>query len=154
MALNCDFRPVLECNSDVILSVGYSIEAAIADIIDNSISASAGRIDIDFFPIGKAYIAILDDGCGMTEDELTAAMQYGSRNPLEIKDEDDLGRYGLGMLFTQFGIPAGAIGYVIPLIMLSDYGRTMSIVTDDAVVTAVVAKSENLLNIQMMRRKK
>ena len=58
------------------------------------------------------------------------------------------------MLFTQFGIPAGAIGYVIPLIMLSDYGRTMSNVTGDAVVTAVVAKSENLLNIQMMRRKK
>ena len=78
-------------------AIGYSIEAAIADIIDNSISASSGRIDIDFFPIGKAYIAILDDGCGMTEDELTAAMQYGSRNPLEIRDEDDLGRYGLGM---------------------------------------------------------
>ena len=58
------------------------------------------------------------------------------------------------MLFTQFGIPAGAIGYVIPLIMLSDYGRTMSNVTGDAVVTAVVAKSENLLNLQMMRRKK
>lgn len=58
------------------------------------------------------------------------------------------------MLFAQFGIPAGAIGYVIPLIMLSDYGRTMSNVTGDAVVTAVVAKSENLLNIQMLRRKK
>lgn len=32
-------------------AIGYSIEAAIADIIDNSVSAEARRIDIDFFPI-------------------------------------------------------------------------------------------------------
>ena len=78
-------------------AIGYSIEAAIADIIDNSIAAGAGRIDIDFFPIGQSYISILDNGTGMTEAELTAAMQYGSRSPLEVRDEEDLGRYGLGM---------------------------------------------------------
>ena len=42
-------------------AIGYSIEAAIADIIDNSVAAKAGRVDIDFFPIGEAYISILDD---------------------------------------------------------------------------------------------
>lgn len=78
-------------------AIGYSIEAAIADIIDNSIAASASRVDIDFFPIGDSYIAILDNGWGMTSDELITAMQYGSRNPLETRDENDLGRYGLGM---------------------------------------------------------
>ena len=78
-------------------AIGYSIEAAIADIIDNSIAAGAGRIDIDFFPIGQSYISILDNGTGMTEAELISAMQYGSRSPLEVRDEDDLGRYGLGM---------------------------------------------------------
>lgn len=78
-------------------AIGYSIEAAIADIIDNSIAASAMHVDIDFFPIGESYIAILDDGIGMTADELAAAMQYGSRNPLDVRDECDLGRYGLGM---------------------------------------------------------
>ena len=78
-------------------AIGYSIEAAIADIIDNSIAASASRVDIDFFPIGEAYIAILDDGWGMSSEELISAMQYGSRNPLETRDENDLGRYGLGM---------------------------------------------------------
>ncbi len=78
-------------------AIGYSIEAAIADIIDNSVAASAGRVDIDFFPIGESYISILDDGRGMTADELIVAMQYGSRNPLETRDEHDLGRYGLGM---------------------------------------------------------
>lgn len=78
-------------------AIGYSIEAAIADIIDNSVSAEARRIDIDFFPIGEAFISILDDGHGMTSSELIKAMQYGSRNPLEERDENDLGRYGLGM---------------------------------------------------------
>ena len=78
-------------------AIGYSIEAAIADIIDNSIAAFAKQIDIDFFPIGEAYISVLDDGYGMSKEELIAAMQYGSRNPLEKRDEYDLGRYGLGM---------------------------------------------------------
>lgn len=78
-------------------AIGYSIEAAIADIIDNSIAAKASRVDIDFFPIGESYISILDNGLGMTRDELISAMQYGSRNPLEERDADDLGRYGLGM---------------------------------------------------------
>lgn len=78
-------------------AIGYYIEAAIADIIDNSIAAKASQVDIDFFPIGESYISILDDGFGMTQEELIAAMQYGSRNPLEERDADDLGRYGLGM---------------------------------------------------------
>lgn len=77
-------------------AIGYSIEAAIADIIDNSIAAEANQIDIDFFPI-NAYISILDNGTGMTESELQNAMQYGSKNPLETRDNNDLGRYGLGL---------------------------------------------------------
>lgn len=78
-------------------AIGYSIEAAIADIIDNSVAATAEKIDIDFFPIGHSYISILDDGHGMSEEELIIAMQYGSRSPLDERDENDLGRYGLGM---------------------------------------------------------
>ena len=78
-------------------AIGYSIEAAIADIIDNSVAATAGKIDIDFFPIGHSYISILDDGHGMSEKELIIAMQYGSRSPLDERAEKDLGRYGLGM---------------------------------------------------------
>ena len=78
-------------------AIGYSIEAAIADIIDNSVTAKSGRVDIDFFPIGEAYISILDDGCGMSEKRLISAMQYGSKDPLDEREEYDLGRYGLGM---------------------------------------------------------
>jgi hypothetical protein len=78
-------------------AIGYSLESAIADIVDNSISASAACADIFFFPVGEAYIAILDNGCGMSSDELDTAMRYGSQNPNEKRAANDLGRFGLGL---------------------------------------------------------
>lgn len=88
------FAPIL---MESTRAIGYSIEAAIADVIDNSIAAKASKIDIDFFPLDGAYISILDNGKGMDENELVKAMQYGSRNPLDKRSSLDLGRYGLGM---------------------------------------------------------
>ena len=78
-------------------SLGYSFPAAIADLLDNSISAKARNIDIISTPGMEPSLIILDDGNGMTENELCEAMRYGSSNPLEIRREDDLGRFGLGM---------------------------------------------------------
>lgn len=78
-------------------AIGYTLKAAIADILDNCISAQASCTDIFFFPIGNSYIAILDDGCGMTPKELDAAMRYGSQNPNEKRTANDLGRFGLGL---------------------------------------------------------
>ena len=78
-------------------AIGYSLEAAVADIIDNSIAANAKNVDIYFFPVDGAYIAILDNGKGMTEEEIDVAMQYGSKNPTEERDKKDLGRFGLGL---------------------------------------------------------
>lgn len=79
-------------------SMGYSFNAAVADIIDNSISAHATRIDIKF-PISPSdlYVAICDNGCGMNNIELEDAMKYGSDLKGDAREEDDLGRYGLGM---------------------------------------------------------
>ena len=57
-------------------AIGYSFDTAVADIIDNSISAGATRIDISF-NINPAWVAIVDDGFGMTGDELVDAMQHG-----------------------------------------------------------------------------
>ncbi len=83
--------------------IGYSLETAISDIIDNSITAGARRIQIltETFS-DEPYIAIIDDGGGMTEDELVAAMRPGSRNPLATRDEPDLGRFGLGLKSASF----------------------------------------------------
>ncbi len=78
-------------------AIGYTLEAAIADIIDNSISASASSVDIFFFPDDASFIAILDDGCGMNPEELEKAMRYGSQSPNQKRDAMDLGRFGLGL---------------------------------------------------------
>ena len=78
-------------------AIGYSLEAAVADIIDNSIAASATEVDIYFFPIDGAYISILDNGAGMDETKLDTAMQYGSKSPSDTRDAKDLGRFGLGL---------------------------------------------------------
>jgi len=83
--------------------IGYSLETAIADIIDNSITAGARNVWI----ITETYsddplIALVDDGEGMSEKELVAAMRPGSRNPLATRDEPDLGRFGLGLKSASF----------------------------------------------------
>jgi hypothetical protein len=78
-------------------AIGYSLESAVADIIDNSITAKATVIEINFFPIGDPYISILDNGIGMSDIQITSAMQYGSQNPNDQRDCNDLGRYGLGL---------------------------------------------------------
>lgn len=78
-------------------SIGYSLETAVADIVDNSIAAGARNVDIFFFPVDSEYLAILDDGKGMNVDELDSAMRYGSKNPIDTRDGKDLGRFGLGL---------------------------------------------------------
>ena len=78
-------------------SLGYSFHAAIADLIDNSISAKASEITILSYPNSNPSMVILDNGCGMDNDKLYEAMRYGSHNPLFERETDDLGRFGLGM---------------------------------------------------------
>lgn len=83
--------------------IGYSLETAIADVIDNSITAGATKIRIiTETSVDEPFIAIVDDGSGMTEDELIAAMRLGSRNPLLQRDAPDLGRFGLGLKSASF----------------------------------------------------
>lgn len=78
-------------------SLGYSFESAVADIVDNSISANANKIDIKVSLENKPYIIIFDNGYGMNKSELEEAMRYGSKNPLEKRSTTDLGRFGLGL---------------------------------------------------------
>ena len=78
-------------------SIGYSFEAAVADIIDNSISASASEIRICFSSQIPQWLCIEDDGWGMTAEELETAMRYGSQSSHDVRRKDDLGRFGLGL---------------------------------------------------------
>ncbi|MEN4950804.1 ATP-binding protein [Stenotrophomonas sp. TWI819] len=78
-------------------AVGYSVESAIADIVDNSLSADARRIDVQYDATSSPYVAVLDDGLGMEASELTDAMRHGSTNPTDARRSSDLGRFGLGL---------------------------------------------------------
>lgn len=84
--------------------LGYSLETAIADLIDNSITARAEniRIFMDMDSYEEPCLAIIDDGSGMSGDELLEAMRPGSKNPREKRNEDDLGRFGLGLKTASF----------------------------------------------------
>lgn len=84
-------------------AVGYSTKTAVADLIDNSITAGARTIWLRFWWAGQSsYVSILDDGRGMTEAELSAAMRPGSASPLDDRSEGDLGRFGLGLKTASF----------------------------------------------------
>lgn len=77
---------------------GYDLPTALADIVDNSISANARNIWIDMLWAGsQSRIIIRDDGDGLTEKELVQAMRPGSLSPLAERTANDLGRFGLGM---------------------------------------------------------
>jgi hypothetical protein len=83
--------------------LGYSLETAVADLIDNSISAHATSIEIVCELAGSPpYLAILDNGRGMSPDELIDAMRHGSANPKLKRGAHDLGRFGLGLKTASF----------------------------------------------------
>ena len=83
--------------------IGYSMETAIADIIDNSITSGASSIHLRFaWNNEEPWLAIIDDGSGMSADEVTNAMRLGSNNPLNARPAEDLGRFGLGLKTASF----------------------------------------------------
>jgi len=84
-------------------SFGYSPETAIADLLDNSISAGASEMVLHFEWAGSdSHLAIVDDGRGMDEATLLEAMRPGSISPLSTRAASDLGRFGLGLKTASF----------------------------------------------------
>jgi hypothetical protein len=82
---------------------GYNLQTAIADIIDNSISARANNVWIQYVWDGeKSWVAITDDGHGMDRDGLIEAMTPGSKDPKDDREEHDLGRFGIGLKTSSF----------------------------------------------------
>lgn len=79
-------------------SIGYDFETAVADILDNSITAGASNISLNFSVDDKVdpYLLFFDNGKGMNRDELIEAMRFGSIKDTE-RDSNDLGRFGLGL---------------------------------------------------------
>lgn len=89
--------------SESMRDIGYSLETSIADIIDNSITACADRVDILYnFNSGQPQLAITDNGKGMSKAELIEAMRHGSTHPKSQRNSNDLGRFGLGLKTSSF----------------------------------------------------
>ena len=100
-----DLYPDPSCLIESIRDIGYTLETAIADIIDNSISALATNIyiNIEFNDKKNDFLLeIIDDGIGMNKLECIMAMRLGSKNPTKSRDKDDLGRFGLGLKTASF----------------------------------------------------
>jgi hypothetical protein len=78
-------------------SVGYTFEAAVADLVDNSISARATAVEVVGDPVDATFVYVLDDGLGMTPSEARQALQLAGSAPSRARDANDLGRFGLGL---------------------------------------------------------
>ena len=83
--------------------LGYSLATAVADLIDNSITAKATRVDLVYTEYHNApCFALIDDGEGMSRDELITAMKLGSMHASARREPNDLGRFGLGLKTASF----------------------------------------------------
>lgn len=83
---------------DVLGHSGYSLQSAIADIMDNSITAKADNIWLNMRYDGKdSEIVIVDDGYGMDLEKLKSASIIAFKDMHEERSEDDLGRFSTGI---------------------------------------------------------
>ncbi|MET3919968.1 ATP-binding protein [Arthrobacter sp. UYEF20] len=79
-------------------AVGYSLKTAIADVIDNSITAKATAIDIRFSAEpGNTFVSISDNGTGMDAAGVRHAMKLAGHDARSTRNAGDLGRFGLGL---------------------------------------------------------
>jgi hypothetical protein len=103
MAKDYRLPPSAACLSASMRDLGYSLETAVADLIDNSISAEATEVDIVCeIASGTPYLAIIDNGRGMKPAELIKAMKHGTISPRVKRSAHDLGRFGLGLKTASF----------------------------------------------------
>jgi hypothetical protein len=82
--------------ADIFSRVGYKLEEAVADLVDNCIDAGAANVLIRFVRSTQGIHSLLvaDDGHGMNEQSLLEAMRFGSEGN---KGTTALGKYGIGL---------------------------------------------------------
>ena len=83
--------------------LGYGTATALADLIDNSISANSKVVAIQVEWAGpESWVRIVDDGSGMDDATLETGMRLGARDPRVERATSDLGRFGLGLKTASF----------------------------------------------------
>lgn len=84
-------------------SLGYTLSTAVADLVDNSISAGATSVNLVFSWAGsRSWIAVVDDGRGMSEAGLRTAMTVAGTPLAQERAPADLGRFGMGLKTASF----------------------------------------------------
>ncbi len=83
------------------LGRNHTLEAAVAELVDNSIDAHAGYVLIRFVRDGGRLLrlVVVDDGAGMDDSRIDVAMTIGGARPYE---EGEIGRFGLGLKAASF----------------------------------------------------
>jgi len=82
--------------------LGYEFESAIADIVDNSLDAKARNIFVEIDIAHGGYVAVSDDGEGMSKEKLTEALSLAAsafQPSLETESlsRSRLGKFGMGL---------------------------------------------------------
>ena len=103
-SLDFDFVPPDPAGTiEALSALGYSLEAAIADLVDNSIDAGASQVSVLFHWAGAhSYVAVVDDGVGMSLQQLLDAMAMARRGPRTTRRKGELGRFGMGLKTASF----------------------------------------------------
>jgi hypothetical protein len=81
---------------EALRSIGYSLEGAIADVIDNSIAAGAKHVLVRLARTEEELLGvrIVDDGSGMPRERLEEAMRFGAETG---QAAESLSKFGMGM---------------------------------------------------------
>lgn len=95
---------------------GYGFEAAIADLVDNSIDSGAESVVVHFLRDSERIVSllVLDNGHGMDDQELDDAMTVGRRR--------EYGGQALGMYGT--GLKAASLSHARSLTVISRTKRS------------------------------
>lgn len=138
---------------------GYSLETALADLMDNSITANASRIEVLTKIDEEPFTLFLsDNGDGMSKDSLKRNMQFPSKSPEDSRESNDLGRFGLGLktasfsqtrAFTVLSREKGTkifSGLTWDVKHLKDSGKWEMIINTDEEINEILEQYNNISN--------
>ncbi|AUM74926.1 DNA mismatch repair endonuclease MutL [Paracoccus jeotgali] len=81
--------------------------SAVKELVENALDAGAGRIDVTISDGGKALIRVVDDGCGMTPQDLPLALARHATSKIDGSDLLAIDSFG----FRGEALPSlGAVG--------------------------------------------